>query len=84
VVKPAPLTVDEAARVVKDPVEAEVAPTDVALMVPPPMVAEGVLTDENEPVLVEVDPIGPGAAKVAPPRVSALIVALQLNPEPPA
>ena len=37
----------------------------------------------NAPVPAVVDPIEPGEAKVAPPRVAALIVALQPNPDPP-
>lgn len=68
--------------VVNAPELAEVAPTEVLLIVPPPMVADGVLIDENAPLLVETEPIGPGAENVAPPSVTALIVALQPKPEP--
>lgn len=76
---PAPETVEEAERVVNAPVLGEVAPTVVPLIAPPPIVAEGVLTEEKAPLLVETDPIGPGAEKVAPPRVTAFIAALQLK-----
>jgi hypothetical protein len=82
VLNPVPLIVLLAERVVKAPVLGEVAPIVVASMAPPPIIAEGVLTEENAPVLVETDPMGPGDEKVAPPRVKALILPLQLNPEP--
>jgi hypothetical protein len=76
------VSVPLALSVVKAPVLAEVAPIDVLLIVPPPMVADGVLSDENAPLLVETEPIGPGAENVAPPSVTALMVALHPKPEP--
>ncbi|EEF26024.1 conserved hypothetical protein [Ricinus communis] len=54
----------------------------VPLIVPPPIVADGVVSDENAPLLVETEPIGPGAENVAPPSVTALMVALQPKPVP--
>jgi hypothetical protein len=68
--------------VVNFPVLAAVAPIAVLSIVPPPMVADGALIDEKAPVLVDTEPIGPGAAKDAPPSVKALMLALQPNPEP--
>ena len=61
---------------------AALAPIAELSIVPPPIVADGVLIDENAPVLDETEPIGPGDENVAPPRVIALMVALQPNPDP--
>jgi hypothetical protein len=68
--------------VVNLPVLDAVAPMAVLLIVPPPIIADGALIDENDPVLVDTEPIGPGDANVAPPSVIALILALQPNPDP--
>lgn len=65
-----------AASVVKEPVLGVVAPT-VPLSAPPVE-----LSVVNTPVDAVVDPIGPGAANVAPPSCAAFTAVLQPQPVP--
>jgi hypothetical protein len=49
---------------------------------PAPLTVPLAESEVNAPVLVVVDPMGPGAANVAPPSVAALMDVLQAAPDP--